>query len=122
MSGQRATGDGFEIAAERHLQTAGLIVLARNVTCRHGELDLVMQDQEVVVFVEVRYRRSAGFGGALASVDAHKQRRLIATAAFYLQTHPTQARRPCRFDVIAIAGEIENPRIEWIKDAFRVDG
>lgn len=122
MNAQRATGDVFELAAEQHLLAAGLIVLDRNVQCRHGELDLVMQDRDVLAFVEVRYRQSTGFGGAIASVDPRKQRRLIATAAFYLQTHPAHARRACRFDVIAIAGDVENPRIEWIKDAFRVDG
>ncbi len=97
-----------------HLQAAGLHLLARNVACRAGELDLVMREGTVLVFVEVRARRSRQFGGAAASVDLNKQRRLVRAAQHYLQ-HRWQGPIPaCRFDVVAVDGE----DIDWMRDAF----
>jgi putative endonuclease len=121
MTLRRAAGDAYEIAAERHAQAQGLQTLDRNVSCRFGEIDLVLRDRDVVVFAEVRYRDSQRFGGALASVDPRKQRRMIAAAQFYLQSRPALSRAPCRFDVFAIEGEIGAPQIQWIRDAFRVE-
>jgi putative endonuclease len=121
MSQRRATGNAFEIAAETHAQKQGLATLDRNVSCRFGEIDLVLRDRDIVVFAEVRYRDTQRFGGAIASVDARKQRRMIAAAQFYLQSRPALARAPCRFDVFAIEGEIGKPEITWIRDAFRVE-
>lgn len=92
----------------------GLRLIGRNHRCRFGELDLVMRDGAVLVFVEVRYRRSTRFGGPAETVDPRKQRRLAAAAADYLQKHPSML--PCRFDVVAISGGQD--RIEWLKNAF----
>lgn len=75
-----------------------------------------MRDGGVLVFVEVRYRRSRRFGGPAETVDARKQRRLLAAAADYLQKNPSVL--PCRFDVVAISGGQD--RIEWLKHAFSV--
>lgn len=75
-----------------------------------------MRDGGVLVFVEVRYRRSRRFGGPAETVDARKQRRLVAAAADYLQKNPSVL--PCRFDVVAISGGQD--RIEWLKHAFSV--
>jgi putative endonuclease len=121
MTLRRAAGDAYEVAAERHAQLQGLQTLDRNVSCRFGEIDLVLRDRDVVVFAEVRYRDSQRFGGALASVDPRKQRRMIAAAEFYLQSRPALSRAPCRFDVFAIDGDIGAPQIQWIRDAFRVE-
>lgn len=109
----RRTGDAKEGLARRFLEGQGLTQVAQNVRCRHGEIDLVMRDDQVLVFVEVRYRRSERFGGAAASVDRRKQGRLIAAAGYFLQRYPTDL--PCRFDVVAIgAGD----RVSWIRHAF----
>jgi len=116
-----ASGTAFEVAAEAHARAHGLDVLDRNMRCRHGEVDLILRERDVLVFAEVRYRDSARFGGAIASVDGRKQRRLVAAAQFYLQAHPSLMRLPCRFDVFALSGDMAHPRIEWIRDAFRVD-
>lgn len=113
-------GAAVEAAAEQHLIDAGLQVLARNARYRGGEVDRVMDDNGTVVFVEVRYRAHARFGGGAASVDARKQQRLLLAAQFFLQAHPALAERPCRFDVIEASGE--PPRLHWLKDAFRADG
>ena len=111
---RRATGDRFEGAALSFLQAHGLRLIRANFLCRHGEIDLVMRDGETVVFVEVRYRRSAAFGGALGSVTAAKRRKLISAAHLWLAWHPHDARRPCRFDVLAFEGE----SVEWVRAAF----
>ena len=111
---RRATGDHFEGAALSFLQAHGLRLVRANFLCRHGEIDLVMRDGETLVFVEVRYRRSSAFGGALGSVTAAKRRKLISAAHLWLAWHPHDARRPCRFDVLAFEGEA----VEWVRAAF----
>jgi putative endonuclease len=121
MALRRATGNAFEAAAEAHAAGHGMQTLARNFNCRFGEIDLVLKDRDVIVFAEVRYRDGGRFGGAIASVDVRKQRRMSAAAAMYLQAHPALARAPCRFDVFAISGDAETPSITWIRDAFRID-
>lgn len=109
-------GADKERLAGDYLQAQGLELVTRNYRCRRGEIDLVMRERGVLVFVEVRFRRSDRYGGAAATVDAHKQRRLAAAAAHYLGQHPNPL--PCRFDVLALGG---GDRIDWIKDAFYVE-
>jgi len=116
-----ARGAAVEAAARHHLEAAGLRWLAGNVRYRGGELDLVMFDPGAgsIVFVEVRYRRTAAFGGGAASVDAGKRRRLLLAAQLYLSGHPAHAQSPCRFDVVEASGE--PPQLHWLRDAFRAD-
>lgn len=114
-NGRQAQGAEAEAQARRHLQNQGLTLIESNYRCRQGEIDLIMDDRGSTVFVEVRYRRSATFGGGAASVDGRKQARLIAAASHYLQRHPALAQRPARFDVIAIGPGA----LEWIRDAFQ---
>ncbi len=92
--------------------------VARNHRCRGGELDLVMLAGDVLVFVEVRYRRGARFGSAAESVNARKQQRLIRAAQDFLMRYPQLANHPCRFDVIALYGESSAPGCDWIAGAF----
>jgi len=109
----RRAGIAAEDLALAHLQRQGLALKARNFTCRMGEIDLIMEDRGTLVFVEVRQRSSAAFGGAAESITARKREKLLATARFYL------ARRsdlpPCRFDAVLVDGQ---GRIDWIRDAF----
>jgi putative endonuclease len=114
----RARGAEFEALAARHLEAQGLRILARNVCFRGGELDLVAEHGGTVVFVEVRYRASAAFGDASESVALRKQQRLVRAAEQFLARHDALARRPCRFDLVAIDGAAP-PRLEWLRDAFR---
>ncbi len=114
QSPTQQAGARQEDLALAYLQAAGLRLLARNVACRAGELDLVMRDGSTLVFVEVRARRSRRFGGAAASVDGNKQRRLVRAAQHYLQ-HRWHGSLPCcRFDVVAV----DDDEIEWVRDAF----
>lgn len=119
---QRA-GERAEQAACEYLIAQGCSIVARNQRFREGEIDVIARDGDCVVFVEVRLRSSARFGGAAASVDAFKQRRLIRAAQHWLQrTYGDQpqlgrgrAWPACRFDVITVdAGGISG----WIRDAF----
>ncbi|HOX70953.1 MAG: YraN family protein [Dokdonella sp.] len=114
----RTTGALFEDLALAHAERSGLQLLARNFNCRYGELDLILRERDVVVFLEVRYRRSQGFGGALDSVGAGKRDRLIKAASVYLQGRPDLARQACRFDVMAFSGTAQNPLIDWQRNAF----
>ncbi|RZV52326.1 MAG: YraN family protein [Pseudomonadales bacterium] len=93
-------GQAAEHAACLFLQRQGLQLVCKNYRCRRGEIDLVMRDHELLVFVEVRMRNHSGYGGAAASVTRAKQRRLVCTAAEYLQAHKQQ--RACRFDVVEV--------------------
>ena len=114
-------GATAEDAAHAHLLAAGLRTLARNARFKVGELDLVMRDGECVVFVEVRYRSHAGFGGGAVSVDGRKRRKLIRAAQVFLQGARGFANAPCRFDVVEACGDPANPELRWIPDAFRAD-
>ncbi|MCT6698376.1 YraN family protein [Rheinheimera sp. 4Y26] len=115
MQGGNSKGAFFEDLALNYLQQQGLTLLARNVSCRFGELDLVCQQQKQWVFVEVKYRQNNSFGGAAAAVTLSKQQKLRQTAAWFLQQQQKQA--DCRFDVVAISGDSPY-QIEWIKNAF----
>lgn len=116
---RRQRGNEVEAAARAELERAGLRLIAANVNYRGGELDLVMEHAQCLVFVEVRYRRSAAFGGGAASVDLRKRRRLLLAAQLFLAGHPRYAQWPCRFDVVEAEGE--PPRLTWLRDAFRAD-
>ncbi|WP_323845070.1 YraN family protein [Microbulbifer magnicolonia] len=107
-------GARMEEAAARYLQAAGLTVIARNYRSRRGEIDLIANDGDTLVFAEVRYRSNNRFGTAGATVDRRKQQKLLATAQSYLLQNKLDC--PCRFDVIAIEGDVQN--IQWIKNAF----
>jgi putative endonuclease len=114
----RAAGDGYEQRACEELERAGLKLLARNYTTRHGELDLVMREADTVVFVEVRYRRSASHGDAAASVTPAKQAKLILAAQHWLAAHPRHARQACRFDVVSYDGPSDAIQRQWFRGAF----
>jgi putative endonuclease len=103
------------LAEERalvYLQQQGLVCVTRNYACRFGEIDLVMQEGPVLVFVEVRWRTNPHFGGAAASVSLAKQQRIWRTAEHYLMRYRSQP--ACRFDVVAIDGEI----LSWLRAAI----
>lgn len=122
MAGSRQTferGVQMERAALAHLQQHGLQLLAQNWRSSAGELDLVMQDGDCLVFVEVRYRRTARFGSATESVDHRKQQRLARAASAFLCSQPRFQQAACRFDVIAISGD-SPPQLEWIRHAFHL--
>jgi putative endonuclease len=115
---RRNDGRHWELCAESFLTARGLHCVARNHRCRDGEIDLIMLSGELLVFVEVRYRRNARYGSAAESVDAHKQSRIICAAQDFLMRHQQFADHPCRFDVVALHGDVSAPTCDWIAGAF----
>jgi putative endonuclease len=95
-----------------------LCPVARNFHSRGGEIDLIMLDGDCLTFIEVRYRASTVFTPASHTVDSHKQRKIIRTAAMFIARNRQLSKHTMRFDVIAIEGR-ESTAIDWIKDAFR---
>ncbi|HEY0847516.1 MAG TPA: YraN family protein [Noviherbaspirillum sp.] len=109
---KQVTGDAAEERALQHLQRHGQTLVERNFRCRGGEIDLIMQERNTLVFVEVRKRADGRYGGAAASVTARKQGRLIVAAQTFLQRYTMPP--ACRFDIVAIDGEA----ITWLKNAI----
>lgn len=122
------TGESAEQDACNFLVKNKLKLITRNYRCKFGEIDLIMQDKQSLVFVEVRYRKNSQFGSGAESITANKQRKLIKTASHYLQQNPKTAQYAARFDVISMSSggnsngqtNPENEtKIDWIKDAFQ---
>jgi putative endonuclease len=114
-------GMAAEELAAQYLKVRGLKILARNLRCKAGELDLVCLDGGVLAIVEVRQRGGAEFGGALASVTWTKQRKIMRAARFFLRREKHWRNFSVRFDVLAIEGLPDGIyRVDWVKDAFRV--
>ena len=119
---RRLFGQEGELAAERYLRHKGYRIVARNLRSRVGELDLIAEDGQVLVFVEVKARRTDEFGGAIYAVPQRKQEKVIQLAAQYLARHHIKDRL-CRFDVILLqGGEAAVSQIEHIQNAFEVSG
>jgi len=110
-----STGAQAEQWAVQYLQQHGLKLVAQNYRSRFGEIDLIMQDGTSLVFVEVRLRRNANFGGAAASIDANKQQRIIRTAHQYLAGLARTP--PCRFDALLL-DDMKGENVQWLKNAF----
>lgn len=111
--GTPTPGTRAEDLAADHLARRGLRLVVRNFRTRHGEIDLVMRDGETVVFVEVRLRTTARFGGAAGSITAAKRARLVAAAEGYLAQLGREP--PCRFDAVLLDG-LDPARITWLRD------
>lgn len=116
---RQLSGSQAEHTAARHLEQAGLIVVARNFRVRGGEIDLICREGEVLVFVEVRLRRRNDYGGAAASISASKRRRLLLAAQIYLQRH-YRSEPACRFDCILMQSP-EGQGLNWLRNAFSAD-
>jgi len=110
----KAGGKLAEALAADYLQHRGLRLITRNYSCRLGEIDLILADGPVLVFVEVRLRRNPDYGGAAASITAAKRQRILRAARHYLSGKPEPA---CRFDVVLLDA-LAADHVEWIKDAF----
>ncbi|MBC6428187.1 MAG: YraN family protein [Cellvibrionales bacterium] len=110
-------GRAAEERAVRFLRRAGLQIVARNQNFKHGELDIVARDAGQWVFVEVKFRHRSDYGEPAEMVTPSKQQRLHRAGLAWMQENDPEMARPCRFDVIAISGQQDEP-LRWIKDAF----
>lgn len=111
-------GGRFEQLALQWLEAHGLRLVQRNYRCKLGEIDLVMRERELLVFVEVRFRSRNSQVPACETVDHRKQQKLLRTARHFLLCYPTLAALPCRFDVLGISSGSNEPNYEWICNAF----
>lgn len=118
----RAKGLEYEDLAAQYLEKQGLKILTRNYQCRLGELDIVAENKEFLIFIEVKYRKNNRFGEPFAFVDAKKQRRLIKAALHYCQSKGFGEQRAMRFDVVSIQPQDTQIDIQWLKNAFTTDG
>ncbi|WP_092548718.1 YraN family protein [Xenorhabdus koppenhoeferi] len=117
-AGSYALGQHYEHQAKQFLQQQGLTFVAENVKIRGGEIDLIMRDKHTWVFVEVRFRQNAQYGDAIATITQSKRRKLLHTAAVWLnRRNECLETTPCRFDVCAITGQ----KFEWLKNAFTLN-
>ncbi|WP_148254664.1 YraN family protein [Aidingimonas lacisalsi] len=112
----RARGMAIERQVATWLQTQGLVPVASNHHVKGGELDLVMHDDDTLVFIEVKHRRDTRYGHPSEMVTPLKQRRLIRAAHLYLASNGLSS--PCRFDIVAVTGTQPSLTFEWIKAAF----
>lgn len=108
-------GAQAEQLAAQYLLQQGLKLVVQNYRSRFGEIDLIMLDGTTIVFIEVRLRRNADFGGAAASIDARKQKRIISTAQQYLASLARVP--PCRFDAVLL-DDAPGGNMQWLKNAF----
>jgi putative endonuclease len=117
---RRLFGQEGEAEAERYLRRKGYRIVARNVRSTLGELDLVAEDGQILVFIEVKARRTGEFGGAIHAVHRQKQQKLIRLASQFLaQRHWTD--RSCRFDVVLLESTGRAAlKVEHIQNAFEV--
>ncbi len=116
----KITGSEAERLACQWLRKQGLELITRNYRCRGGEIDIVMKEQNTLVFVEVRYRKHNYYGSPAETVDWRKQRKLAQAAEHYLQSQQAGRYPQCRFDVIAAQASDSNAtlRFYWIKNAI----
>ncbi|THF61909.1 YraN family protein [Pseudothauera nasutitermitis] len=117
----QARGRAAEELAARHLARQGVRILARNVHCRGGEIDLIGLHDGTLVFFEVRLRADERFGGAADSLTARKRRRVVLAARWWLAgAGRAHAERPCRFDAILLRA-LDETTLRWIRGAFDAD-
>ena len=119
LSSKQKIGKEIENLACAYLQQRGLRLIVANYPCKFGEVDLIMSDDQTLVFIEVRYRKNFNYGDGAATVDKNKQRRIIKAATYYLQERNLYDKVLCRFDIVAVSG-VSKYELDWIKDAFWV--
>lgn len=112
---------GEEIAV-KFLKRKGYSILRKNWRCLVGEIDIVAQEKDFLVFVEIKTRKSISFGPGYLAVNSYKQFKLIKLAHVYLKRYGLSD-KPCRIDVVSIDVDKNHAvkDIELIKDAFWED-
>ncbi|MCI5120663.1 MAG: YraN family protein [Candidatus Electrothrix sp. AUS4] len=111
---RKATGRTGEDAAVQYLEKIGYTILERNYRLRIGEVDIIARDEEYLVFIEVKTRRSKTFGSPFDAVDTRKQQQIFKVASAYIRGREI----PVRFDVVAVHLSGQDVRVEVLKNAF----
>ena len=102
-----------------YLTRKGLVRLNNNYRSRYGEIDLIMKENDTIIFIEVRYRSNTRFVDPIETIDKMKIQKIILTSQKFLQEF-SDLGKFYRFDVITLTGDLESPEIQWIKNAFDV--
>jgi len=118
-NGKLLLGKEGERVAEQYLKKKGYKLVERNYRCAAGELDLIVLDRRVVVFVEVKTRTGQGFGSPLEAVEFRKQRKMIRAAQYFLSAKGLH-QRDARFDVVGVSWPGIEPMVEHIENAFEL--
>ncbi len=113
------SGKQAEEFAANYLAKQNVKIISRNFYCRFGEIDLIGLEQEILLFIEVRYRKNENYLAAIETIDRHKCKKIITTSKYYLNKFRNYQSYLCRYDVITLTGELDEPVIEWIKNAFQ---
>ncbi len=114
-------GQAAEDIASRYLQKQGLVSVDSNFFSRCGEIDLIMRDNDYLVFIEVRYRKQTDYGHPLETITYSKQQKILKTVQYFLLKHPEFSSLPCRIDAVAISAgkhHYAEENIEWIRNAI----
>lgn len=119
MNQNKSKGLHYESLAKEYLLERGLSLLNTNFHCRYGEIDLIMLQQEVLCFIEVKFRNSLGFGGAASAISAQKQNKIVKSAQYFLSVNKKLAQHAMRFDALLIQQQAsKDHNINWIQNAF----
>jgi putative endonuclease len=118
-NGKQLLGKEGERIAERYLIKKGYKLVERNYRCPSGELDLIVLDRRVVVFVEVKTRTGHAFGTPFEAVEFRKQQKMTQAAQYFLAQKGLQ-QRDARFDVVGISWPGRQPVVEHIENAFEL--
>jgi len=122
MNLNKSKGLRYESLAKEYLLERGLLLLNANYHCRFGEIDLIMLQQEVLCFIEVKFRKSLMFGGAASAIPVQKQKKIVKSAQFYLSANKRLAQHAMRFDAILIQQQAsKGHKLNWIQNAFYVE-
>jgi putative endonuclease len=118
----RKVGNTAENIAKKFLQKNQLKLVKANYLSKFGEIDLIMLDtssnDEILVFIEVRFRTSDNFTTSVESINTNKQKKIIKTAQIFLQQNPKYTDNICRFDAVGVENSLKSPKINWIQNAF----
>ena len=118
MELRKQMGNTSEDIALEYLQERGYRLIQRNYRCKAGEIDLIVQKDDILVFAEVRSRTGTQYGEPSESVNRKKQDKIRKTAKYYLYCNRHLECYYCRFDVLSIVWKDGRARVEWIADAF----
>lgn len=110
-------GQNAETLAAQHLINQGLILIKKNYRVKFGEIDLIMKEKGILLFIEVRYRSNLKFGSPAETIHFRKQKKIIKTAQHYLSVKHANSLPPCRFDVLTLS-QYNTVNICWLKNAF----
>ena len=117
MENNKIIGNMAEFAAQNFLKEKGYTIIDLNFRSKTGEIDIIAYDKSYIVFIEVKYRKNLKNGMPREAVNYKKQSKIIKTAQYYLMIKNIY-NKDCRFDVIELYGDINNPKINLIQNAF----